>query len=159
MALVKCSTCGKDVSTYDEACKCGSLLHRAEEPDEVAGTGALLKFTVAMGAAAFGVWYLVGQFRPSSPPQLDYELILAQQEKIKASLRDPDSVRFTDIVVSRSSGAPVVCGYVNAKNGFGGYVGKEPFISGDSADLDIAKLSEPLLEKLWPKFCGSAMPS
>ena len=154
MALVKCSTCGNDVSTYDAACSCGSRLHRQNEPDETSGTGSMLKFTVAMAAAAFGVWYLVGQLRPSDTSLLDYELMLIHQEKIKARLRDPESARFTDVVVSRRSGSPVVCGYVNAKNGFGGYVGKEPFISGDSADLDIARLKEPSLEKLWPQFCG-----
>ncbi len=44
-------------------------------------------------------------------------------------LRDPESARFDRIGSAQfSDGSTTVCGYVNAKNLFGGYVGKEPFI-------------------------------
>jgi hypothetical protein len=39
----------------------------------------------------------------------------------KARLRDPDSARFSDIRFVRTHDGVHVCGWVNAKNGFGGY--------------------------------------
>lgn len=39
-------------------------------------------------------------------------------------LKDPDSIKISDIRVKDD----YVCGMVNAKNSYGGYVGKKPFI-------------------------------
>ena len=49
---------------------------------------------------------------------------------VTAGLKDPTSPRFgTSFVAAKgSSGSVVVCGFVNAKNSFGGYVGEAPFI-------------------------------
>lgn len=55
------------------------------------------------------------------------------------TLKDPESVRFQDVRVRHldchggpchddPNGQAIVCGRVNAKNGFGGYVGFEPFM-------------------------------
>jgi hypothetical protein len=46
---------------------------------------------------------------------------------VRATLKDPESARFTDLRSFNLGGSLVVCGYVNAKNSFGGYVGKKPF--------------------------------
>lgn len=47
---------------------------------------------------------------------------------IKAKLNDPYSAQFDDVhVVNRQ--AKVVCGFVNAKNRFGAFVGKRDFLS------------------------------
>jgi hypothetical protein len=43
------------------------------------------------------------------------------------TLRDPDSARFQSVVYRQSPRGPTVCGFVNAKNGFGGYAGLKPF--------------------------------
>jgi hypothetical protein len=58
----------------------------------------------------------------------------AQIESIKAGvakdLKDPESARFGDSFRAvESSGAIIVCGYVNAKNSYGGYIGEKPFIA------------------------------
>jgi len=45
---------------------------------------------------------------------------------IRGDLRDPESARFRDVRRNTEKGA--VCGFVNAKNGYGGYVGEAPFI-------------------------------
>jgi hypothetical protein len=50
-------------------------------------------------------------------------------------LRDPQSAIFRDLSatndrkIGQSPAGLVVCGYVNAKNGFGGYTGEKPFIN------------------------------
>jgi hypothetical protein len=54
-----------------------------------------------------------------SAPAFDYET------PVKQSLRDPASAHFSDVTVNVES----ACGFVNSKNGFGGYAGKVPFIA------------------------------
>jgi membrane-associated protease RseP (regulator of RpoE activity) len=46
---------------------------------------------------------------------------------VRERLKDPDSAKFGEIRASKQR-ETTVCGYVNAKNSFGGYVGKSRFI-------------------------------
>ncbi|WP_447754285.1 hypothetical protein [Sphingopyxis fribergensis] len=62
----------------------------------------------------------------SSSVSVDYE------NAVKRELRDPESAQFSDVVVNVES----ACGFVNSKNGFGGYVGRQPFVVvGEEATL------------------------
>ena len=45
---------------------------------------------------------------------------------VSAQLRDPDSAKFKFPDYDEAD-APIYCGWVNAKNAFGGYVGDMPF--------------------------------
>ena len=56
--------------------------------------------------------------------------IAAVQESVRDNLKDPESARFGPMFAARpkDGGMPMVCGYVNARNSFGGYVGDQPFI-------------------------------
>jgi hypothetical protein len=54
---------------------------------------------------------------------------------LATKLKDGASARFLGVVhaPSKSGGAGIVCGWVNARNSFGGYVGYKPFVvSGDT---------------------------
>jgi hypothetical protein len=42
-------------------------------------------------------------------------------------LRDPASATFRSVVIQRRSGRIEVCGELNARNGYGGFTGYEPF--------------------------------
>lgn len=60
------------------------------------------------------------------------EEIAQAQEFFKKSLKDPDSAQFRNVLYfekTGSSGKPNknVCGEINAKNSYGGYVGFQPF--------------------------------
>lgn len=47
---------------------------------------------------------------------------------VKRGLKDPESARFGSTAAGQSpDGFVVVCGYVNAKNSFGGYTGAQPY--------------------------------
>jgi hypothetical protein len=46
---------------------------------------------------------------------------------VKARLRDPESAQFLTVHIVRRDGEKGVCGYVNARNGFGGMTGNEAF--------------------------------
>ncbi len=60
---------------------------------------------------------------------LDAKDIASIREGVRRSLRDPDSARFGAIFATQKPGqAMFVCGYVNARNGFGGYSGDMPFV-------------------------------
>jgi len=50
---------------------------------------------------------------------------------VKNSLKDPDSAKFYGIYATQKPNQtkPSICGYVNAKNSYGGYTGKKPFLA------------------------------
>ncbi|CAM5385783.1 hypothetical protein RLIN73S_02846 [Rhodanobacter lindaniclasticus] len=53
--------------------------------------------------------------------------VIEQAEAAVASkLKDPESAHFTDVTISDKGN--LVCGWVNAKNSFGGYAGFRPFV-------------------------------
>lgn len=48
---------------------------------------------------------------------------------ITRELKDPESARFRDITVRNFQGGKVICGEMNAKNSYGGYVGFKRFMA------------------------------
>jgi hypothetical protein len=64
---------------------------------------------------------------------------IAAQDAIKKYLHDPDSAKFSGMFQGVNKGD--ACGYVNAKNRMGGYVGSSPFIY--RADINQAKIVNP----------------
>ncbi len=61
-----------------------------------------------------------------------YTLTEADKEAVKKGvigvLKDPTSALFGDMQATKSvDGVVTVCGYVNGKNAYGGYVGDKPF--------------------------------
>lgn len=81
---------------------------------------------VFIGLMAFGLFMLIGKL-PSPPPsaaEKQADAIYAAHDAVRGRLKDPDSAKFSAEFVTGST----VCGYVNARNGFGGYNGPEPYI-------------------------------
>ena len=50
-------------------------------------------------------------------------------EAVRDSLRDPASAQFRNVRLVKFSGGQVVCGEVNGKNAYGGYVGYKQWVS------------------------------
>ncbi|MGL5162188.1 MAG: hypothetical protein ACRC8E_07965 [Plesiomonas shigelloides] len=69
-------------------------------------------------------------------------------------LKDPDSAIFGDVwVMKGTNGNRSICGYVNAKNSYGGYTGKKMFnVLSISSENVIIEGSGPLGDLL-PKLC------
>lgn len=65
--------------------------------------------------------------------------IEAAKDTVKRKLKDPDSAKFQDMVVRDYQGGKVVCGEVNSKNSYGGYVGFTPFVSGPESAMLLDK--------------------
>ena len=62
------------------------------------------------------------------PIKLDAAQLKAIERSVANGLKDPESARFNMITgVAGADGRVRACGYVNAKNSFGGYVGMRPF--------------------------------
>lgn len=67
----------------------------------------------------------------------DQSLINEAKKGIKYQLKDPTSVLFRDVrVVKNTEGKKTVCGEVNAKNIYGGYVGFKSFYGSSIIDSD-----------------------
>lgn len=55
-------------------------------------------------------------------------------EDVRSKLKDPESARFYGVYMTKrgeEQKMPTVCGYVNSKNSYGGYVGKTRFLTGN----------------------------
>ena len=57
-----------------------------------------------------------------------HDAIAQTQTVIKANLFDPDSAQFKDLIFYRNGDRRTVCGKVDSRNKFGGYVGYKSFI-------------------------------
>lgn len=75
------------------------------------------------GLVAAGWWVWSGWFSP----------VARATEQVRALLKDPDSAKFDQVTVHPGKGT--VCGYVNAKNGMGGYAGSRAFILFPDGDI------------------------
>lgn len=81
---------------------------------------------------------------------------------VAAKMKDPGSVQFLDVVHAPPHGTvtgDIVCGRVNAKNSFGGYVGYRRFVSfGSSAIVEgEGSVMDDLLKGAW-KECEQFKP-
>lgn len=55
------------------------------------------------------------------------EFLRLSKEAITKNFKDPYSAQFTDLLVAESENGKLLCGKVNAKNSYGGYVGAKKF--------------------------------
>lgn len=55
------------------------------------------------------------------------EFVNSSKQLIAQNLKDPDSAKFTNLVLVQNDQAKLLCGSVNAKNSYGGYVGAKKF--------------------------------
>lgn len=83
----------------------------------------------------------------------EFAWIGRNRDALKEKLRDPSGAEFRNETVSRKSGSPVVCGEVNARNGFGGRNGYQRWIGaipvGVYLEQEISGFS-----KVWASLCG-----
>jgi hypothetical protein len=81
--------------------------------------------------------------------------IAKAKANISVSFKDPSSVQYRDLYVSES-GSRALCGEINAKNSYGGYVGFRRFFATDEPVLqDIEDPKQPtVMATMWGLMCG-----
>ena len=92
----------------------------------------------------------------SGDSEFDAEIFLRSnfESKVQSLLKDPDSAKFSEVrYVRNQSGVFVACGYVNAKNGFGGYKGKERFVT-NGMEVTVLESMVSDFESLWGNLCS-----
>jgi hypothetical protein len=89
---------------------------------------------------------------PAQPDELTYRL--AAEALVRQHLRDPSSAEFSDEVVFPGSAtrSAIVCGRVNARNGFGGMSGPQRFIAGGTVVLED-EVGRETMSGLWARSC------
>jgi hypothetical protein len=95
--------------------------------------------------------------KKSSSPYADvgkqYAWISAGKDAIRTQLKDPESATFRNVHFYSGGGTPVVCGEINARNGFGGYTGFERFVSAGTVISATESQVKGGLGLVWDKFC------
>jgi len=94
-----------------------------------------------------------------SAPQAQ-EAIRTAVAKIKSglnsALRDPEGTRYRDVHLIVSRGAVALCGEINMRNGFGGFVGYGKFIATASRlILPDDELGDSVAIVNWPRYCAN----
>lgn len=84
----------------------------------------------------------------------DYNSISLAQAAVKRKLKDSKSAEFSSERLNKSSGTLVVCGYVNSKNSFGGFSGKQKYVSNGSSDGTFIEEEVENFISVWNKFCN-----
>ena len=73
-------------------------------------------------------------------------------EGLRNTMKDPSSVEFKDLAVRGSNENRHVCGWYNAKNGFGAYNGFKRFIANwDGSDVKVDDGS--VFDLWWKMYC------
>lgn len=80
----------------------------------------------------------------------DAKAIAKVESAILEQLRDPSSAIFSNV---RVVGGGVVCGEVNSKNGFGGYVGRQRFLGSVTGTTASAQIFNAESDKGGPTLC------
>lgn len=76
------------------------------------------------------------------------------KDAVRSLLKDPGSAEFREVYFHRGDeDIPMVCGQVNSKNGFGGYVGYQYFISAGNPVLTFLQNHESDFRNVWDRFC------
>ena len=75
-------------------------------------------------------------------------------DAVKEKLRDPDSAKFKNVFFHRGRGnIPATCGYVNARNSFGGYTGFERFVSAGAPERTVLESEMADFWNIWSWMC------
>ena len=94
----------------------------------------------------------VGEF-VGMPTGQEIAWIRRHQDVLRARLKDGESAQFRNLYVSKSGGSPIVCGEVNAKNGFGAYGGFERWFGAEPVGVFVESDVEGF-GQVWAKYCA-----
>jgi len=82
------------------------------------------------------------------------DVITRAQTSILETLRDPGSAQFSDMVALKNGRDTMVCGFVNAKNGYGGYTGRKRFIYSDGMHVSHMNVYDGQIAQVCQSLAG-----
>lgn len=103
-----------------------------------------MRWLISIGAAVI-ILAAIGAYFGGLIPRTPGHALRTAKAQVAARMRDPASVQFKDVSVSTTGGR--VCGSVNAKNGYGAYVGFTPFIWLGSGEI-LTYEAEPTFDEI-----------
>jgi hypothetical protein len=83
----------------------------------------------------------------------EYSWNQLNKKLVASRMKDPDSVKFSDVFFSDKFGTPTTCGRVNATNSFGAYSGYQRFIGVGSTMGPFLESDVSDFDKLWRQMC------
>lgn len=83
------------------------------------------------------------------------------KEAVANQLRDPESAQFRNMTETRKTsllehGVVTVCGEVNGKNAYGGYVGFQRFVSRPSVGVVYMENTWSTFDSVWSRHCSES---
>lgn len=161
MALIKCGECKKQISDKAAACPhCGAPAGLTANKKTISADMKKEKKThpVTMGIAIFFgfglLMHLISGEPLSGGPPTDGDYRVSARAAVESVLKDPDSAQFGDLIVRDTAQGKVVCGTVNAKNGFGGFTGHEPFFVLNGNVAMNSNIPGGMFMSLFNKLCS-----
>ncbi len=130
----------------------------SNEPKQYGSSEWLIAGMILVIGIPLALWY-VNRDRSGKPEidttQQDFIWIERGKDVVREKLKDPSSAVFRDTNVRRQTGAPVVCGEVNAANSYGGKGGFQRFVFMGSklGVLLEEELSPTDFASLWDRTC------
>lgn len=99
-----------------------------------------------------------GSTLPVVAPVVEVDPDVARaMELLRGRLKDPDSAIFGDVKITVGAHGKLACGFVNARNGFGGRNGMQRFVvdfDGVSKGLDSAiSEGDSFTDLMWMAYC------
>jgi hypothetical protein len=83
----------------------------------------------------------------------DAALIEATKQAVADTLKDPSSAQFKNVIVFDGGKQRAVCGEVNGKNSYGGYVGFKKFYKYETSENAVIKKGDGIMDKLVDLIC------
>jgi hypothetical protein len=83
----------------------------------------------------------------------EYLFIDWHKDKIKARIKDPDSLRLSNIEIVQLKNHQILCGKYNARNSYGGYGNTSDFISSPTALFLEGDMNFFTWQEFWKRAC------
>jgi hypothetical protein len=113
-----------------------------------------IRAAVALVVLFCGLFVYAGH-APLGPRLVDPARVKVEElDRLRASLRDPESARFRGEFVAGRRPLQVVCGRVNLKDDAGAYVGYQRFITGATFRVLERSVDGGTMDELWGTLCA-----
>lgn len=113
-----------------------------------------VRAAIALAVLFAGLFVYAGR-TPLGPWLVDPARVkIDELERLRTSLRDPESARFRGEFVAGGRPLFVVCGRVNVKDDAGAYVGYQRFITAPTFRVLEKAVDADTMDELWGALCA-----